>query len=171
MDVSANATAARPTLCIRTSCATTVRRYSCSPAFSRTKDGRATGGGVRPGGGNYGRVKVDMFAENRLEQTHKARVFGKCCGGGRDGGGGAEDEFGGGGVGREEGENLAFWGWEHVLSGKRSVGWGGIGGANGHDTMCGLFGSVETDLKATGLPRPQETEYWKSRALRNIGDL
>lgn len=171
MDVPANTTAARPTLCIRTSCTTTVWRYSCGPAFSRTEDGRATGGGIRPGGGNYGRVKVDMFVEDRLEQTQKARVFGKCCGGGRDGGSGAEDEFGGRGVGWEEGENLAFWSWEYVLSGKRSAGWGGIGGANGHDTMCGLFGSVETDLKATGLPRPQETEYWKSRAPRNIGDF
>lgn len=124
MDVPANATATHPTLCIRAPCTATVRRHSCSPAFPRAEDGGATGGGVRSGGGDYGRVKVDVFAENRLEQTQKARVFGKGCGGGRDGGGGAEGDFGGGGVGWEEGENLAFWGWEYVLSGKRSAGWG-----------------------------------------------
>lgn len=58
-----------------------------------------------------------MFAENGLEQTQKACVFGKGCGGGRDRGGGAKGEFGRGGVGREERENLAFRGWEYVLSG------------------------------------------------------
>lgn len=80
-----------------------------------------------PSAGYYGRVKVDMFAEDRLEQTQKAWVFGEACGGGWNSGGGAQGEFGGGRVGWEERENLAFGSWEYVLGRKWSVGWGARG--------------------------------------------
>lgn len=125
-----------------------------------------------PGAGYHGRVKIDVFAEDRLEQMQEAWVFGEACGCGWDGGGGAEREFGGGRVGWEERENLPFGGWEYVLGRKKSVGWGG-GEGIGDGTMCGLFGSVDTGLKITGLPRTREPELWRRRALRrmeNIGD-
>lgn len=119
-----------------------------------------------------------MFAEDRLEQTQEAWVFGEACGRGWDSGGGAEREFRGGRIGWEERENLPFGGWECVLGIKWSVGWSGGEGKEeeeeiGDGTMCGLFGSVDTDLKITGLPRTREPEFWRRQALRrmeSIGD-
>lgn len=43
-----------------------------------------------------------MFAEDVLEQAHKAWVLGEACGGGGDSGGGSEGEFGSGRIGRKE---------------------------------------------------------------------
>lgn len=83
----------------------------------------------------------------------------------------------GGSVGRSErtcplGAGNVYWVESGQLVGAVVRG-KGKGEGIGDGTMCGLFGSVDTDLKITGLPRTREPEFWRRQALRrteNIGD-
>lgn len=85
----------------------------------------------------------------------------------------------GGSVGRSErtcplGAGNVYWAESGQLVGAVVVGGGGKEEEIGDGTMCGLFGSVDTDLKITGLPRTREPEFRRRQALRrrteNIGD-